>query len=87
MQQPWGHGDFVAISAMRYALGRRSYIVGMTTEWIRWNWSAFGQEAKEIMKRDLKEEIERTDRIPGNLGMDFDEREWRNLYTFMEQSV
>lgn len=35
------------------------------------------------MMRDLKEEIDRTDRVPGSLGMDFDEREWRNLYEFM----
>lgn len=82
--QPWGHGDFVAISAMRYAMGRRSYIVSMTTEWIRLNWRDFDEEARRTMKRDLKEEIERTDRIPGNLGMDFDEREWKNLYAFMD---
>lgn len=48
------------------------------------NWRDFDEEARRTMKRDLKEEIERTDRIPGNLGMDFDEREWKNLYAFMD---
>ncbi len=84
-KNPWGTGDFVAISAMRYAMGRRSYVVGMTVEWVRTNWPRFCRNTRIVMTRDLKEQIDDLEVRPGYLGMSCDEDDWRGLYEFMRR--
>lgn len=76
----------VWIGACRYYMGRMSYAVGNFCEALRREWPALPEHAKQIIKRDLEEEIKRDDqsRADGEssiythnpLGHDCDREEW-----------
>ena len=74
--------DWMIIDALRYCIGRQSYQVGITCEWLRRNWSQMSAHAKEIVQRDVEEAFrdDDRDREAGRpykaLGMDMDRREW-----------
>ena len=80
-----GRDDFAAISAFRYALGRMTYIVGQTVDWLIESWPLLHERARTIIARDLRKEIERDDlaREEGwdwkPLGWDFDREYWLRL--------
>jgi hypothetical protein len=83
-----GNGDFIAVSAIRYALGRMTYIVGDTVAWLMYSWPLLDEGAKKIITRDLSEAIELDARIGAGggwapLGMDTDRREWLRLRDFI----
>lgn len=85
-----GREDFAAISAFRYALGRMTYIVGDTVNWLIESWPLLHEHARAIITRDLLEEIERDDRAREEgwewkpLGWDFDRAEWLRLRDYIE---
>jgi hypothetical protein len=60
------------ISAFRYALGRRTYIVGHTVKMILENWDKFAEEDKKLM---VKEILQHKDTF-GDIGSKYDELEW-----------
>lgn len=62
------------VSALRYALGRQSYIVGLTIEYIEWKMPLMDKKYLSIMSRDIDEEIKLSDR----LSIDIDKR-WIQL--------
>lgn len=62
--------ETLLVSAVRYALGRKSYIVGLTCDIVRRaNPSAL---CREVLLRDI-------DGHRGSFGMEMDHREWRKL--------
>lgn len=73
----------ILISAVRYAVGRRTYIVGEAVGWIEKRWANLSPACKRVLLRDLKEEIERNERMPGSLGSDLDEAAWIRLHQWM----
>ena len=90
----WGRDQIMALAAVRYCLGRRTYIVGDCAEWLIAYWPDFNEHTKAIIQRDLEEEFGRDDkaRLEGStylpLGMDMDRREWekvRKLWTTAPQ--
>lgn len=62
------------VSALRYALGRQSYIVGLTIEYIKWKIPLMDKKYLTIMSRDIDEEMKLSDR----LSKDIDKR-WIQL--------
>lgn len=72
----------MAMAAVRYCLGRRTYIVSSCVEWLFVQWENFDEHTKTIIKRDIEEEIKRDDEArDGNhphlpLGDDCDRLEW-----------
>lgn len=44
------------VSALRYALGRQSYIVGLTIEYLEWKIPLIDKKYLAIMSRDIDEE-------------------------------
>ena len=44
------------VSALRYALGRQSYIVGLTIEYLEWKIPLMDKKYLTIMSRDIEEE-------------------------------
>ena len=62
------------VSALRYALGRQSYIVGLTIEYQEWKIPLMDKKYLAIMSRDIDEEIKLSDR----LSKDMDKR-WIQL--------
>lgn len=77
--------NWMVIDAVRYAIGRRSYQVGITCEWLRNNWQNLSEHARTIVKNDVEEAFEFDDRDRANgdknlyLGMDMDRREWEGV--------
>ena len=67
------------ISAVRYALGRRSYIVNTTCGFIKSVKDKMSQRCIDIIIRDTKEEIERYHRLEMTCGDYCDERDWLEL--------
>ena len=84
MSADYGRGDLMLIAAVRYCLGRQSYIVGDCADWIVTNWATWPDSAKEIIRRDIDEAFERdlSARVNGwgrTLGMDMDRAEWERV--------
>jgi hypothetical protein len=51
------------VSALRYAIGRQSYIVGLTVEYIEWKIPLMDKRYLAIMSRDIDEEMKLSDRL------------------------
>ena len=62
------------VSSFRYALGRKTYIVSETAEWLRNNVSLISDRDKELMIKEITR-AEEDDR----LGWDCDKQEWLKL--------
>jgi len=66
------------ISAVRYALGRATYIVMCTCDEVRCCWPDLTQRARDVITRDVTEHLRLVDlRLAG--GMDCDHDQWRRL--------
>ena len=81
-----GDGDDAAIWAVRYCLGRRTYVVEDCSRWLCAVWDPLDSDARVIIQRDVEEEFARDDaaRANGNaeylpLGMDMDRASWQHV--------
>ncbi len=78
----WGRDDLMALAAVRYCLGRMSYIVGDCCKWLPSVWPHLKPSMQTIIARDIDEAIRRDTeaRARGDehlpLGMDCDRAEW-----------
>jgi len=78
----WGRGDLMALAAVRYCLGRMSYIVGDCCDWLQVAWPSLQPSIRKIIARDIDEAFARDDeaRERGDqykpLGMDMDRAQW-----------
>ena len=71
--------ESMAICAIRYTIGRRSYIVGDGYRWAR-EWGARSKWVRDVIRRDLREACDRH----GALGDQGDEAGWRNVLTDLD---
>lgn len=62
------------ICSVRYALGRKTYIVDDITRMLIKNTSVMSDNTKELISRDIDKAIE-----TNNIGMDMDKECWLNL--------
>lgn len=46
------NGQLIIMSAHRYALGRRTYIVSSTVEWLKENWKYVNENSRFVILRD-----------------------------------
>jgi hypothetical protein len=78
----WGRADLMALAAVRYCLGRQSYIVSDCCDWLPTVWQALQPGMRETIARDIEEAFARDDeaRERGDqympLGMDMDRAQW-----------
>lgn len=63
--------SMILVSAERYALGRRTYIVNWTCEFIENNLDLLTKKDRQVMIRDLENPI--------SYGDDCDEKDWKRL--------
>ena len=63
--------SMILVSAERYALGRRTYIVNWTCEFIENNLALLTEKDRQVMIRDLENPI--------SYGDACDEKEWKKL--------
>ena len=80
-----GRNHLMAVAAVRYCLGRQTYIVGECTDWLVQIWPHLIESAREIIRRDVEEAFERDDlqRADGltykALGDDCDRERWERV--------
>lgn len=77
--------EWVLISALRYAMGRHTYIVSDTDYLIRRVWGSLSDETKNILHRDLGEFLDREARLEQRNYTQLDLDVWKNLYNWMER--
>ena len=68
--------ELMMISALRYAIGRYTYMPGVTINYIRYLIPQLSANTLFVMKRDITEEIERYQRMERELYM---AKEWQKL--------
>jgi len=80
-EKTYGMGVLMITAAVRYCIGRRTYIVGECADWILKNWDDWPADVKSIIRRDLENEFERAAQNPdwNPLGDDCDRREWEKV--------
>ena len=75
----------MAIAAVRYCLGRQTYIVSDCRDWLIEQWPNIKPSARAVIQRDIEESFARDDesREAGNsyrpLGMDWDREDWEKV--------
>lgn len=80
-----GIPDWMVISATRYALGRMTYVVKDTCEFLIHRLHTFPKPIQEVVLRDIREDIERAERRGETVGMAMDHAEWKKVLAhFME---
>ena len=81
----WGRDDMMAIAAVRYCIGRMTYITGDCGEWLLQQWPNIRPSARAVIQRDIDEAFARDDeaRESGDsyrpLGCDCDRAEWQKV--------
>lgn len=78
--------EIILVCAVRYALGRQSYIVGVVAGYVANKSEVLSEACKEIIIRDIREEIEMCHRVGRTCGMEMDERTWLNLLEFLDKN-
>ena len=75
----------ILICAVRYALGRRSYIVGIVCDYVKAKINSLSKNCINIIIRDINEEFERYHDLGYTLGDDCDERDWIKLLEALKE--
>ena len=77
--------SWMVIDAARYAVGRCTYQVGVTCDWLIAHWGRLPEHARSIIRRDLEEAFARDDQAQQDgrqyrpLGHDCDRRDWERV--------
>ncbi len=69
--------SMILVSAERYALGRKTYIVHWTCEFIQDNIHLLSDKDRQVMIRDLESAI--------SYGEDCDEKDWKKLLEVLKE--
>lgn len=76
--------ELILICAIRYALGRQSYIVGEVCDIVLSVKNKLSRNCINIIIRDIEEEFEMCHRMGRTCGMDCDEAEWQKLLNILK---
>lgn len=89
----FGRGDLMAVAAVRYCLGRMSYIVGDCADWLCEQWPNIEPKMRAVIERDIREAVERDDasrcfaRDHHPLGMDMDREQWLRVLAMIDAAA
>ena len=81
----WGRDDLMAIAAVRYCLGRMTYITSDCADWLVAQWLNIKPNARAVIQRDIEDEFARDDDARQNgkeykpLGCDCDRAAWQRV--------
>lgn len=80
-EQEHGRNGLMITAAVRYCLGRRTYIVGDCVEWIMANWKDWPDNVRTIIERDIEEQFTWDEHSPELkvLGDDCDKKSWEKV--------
>ena len=78
--------DWMILSSFRHALGRSTYMVSTTVEWLLHNWETIPEQTRALISKELKEAFKKDTAARANgkstkypLGMYCDREEWGKL--------
>jgi hypothetical protein len=74
----------ILICAVRYALGRRTYIVSIICKYVELKLRNLSRSCIECMKKDIKEEFNRFHACGHTVGDECDEKDWLDLLEKLE---
>ena len=74
----------ILVCAVRYALGRMSYVVQDVCDYVKTKVGELSEECKNIIIKDIEESVEYHHRINRTVGMECDERDWINLLELLK---
>lgn len=80
--EAWGFDGLIATAAVRYCIGRMTYMPGVCADWLEIVWERLPPRVREIIRRDVEEAIAQDDkdRAEGRqrkrLGWDCDRETW-----------
>lgn len=77
-------GEQILICAVRYALGRQSYIVSVVCGYVADKRKTLSQNCLNVIIRDIEDELERFHEAGQTLGMECDERDWKKLLQILK---
>lgn len=77
--QPYGRGQLMVICAVRYCLGRRTYIVSDCAEWLVPLWPSLEANTRAVIQRDVEEAFHRAQSWQGSLGDPCDVEQWMQV--------
>ena len=77
--------EMILICAVRYALGRMSYMVSVVCDYVKDKRNELSQNCINIIIRDIEEELERYHNLGVTLGMECDEKYWIDLLHTLKQ--
>jgi len=67
------------LNSVRYALGRRSYVVGEVCDWVRDYRKHLAPEQIDQIAKEVRHELDLCSARGGHLGMEMDHRTWEKL--------
>lgn len=73
------------VSAVRYALGRATYIVSATVTEVQGAWGGLTDKTRGTIESDIREALDSADRSGRYLGMAADDQDWRALLLWIER--
>ena len=72
-------GEEIIVCAVRYALGRQSYIVGDVCKYVTIKHDCMSDHCKNVIIKDIEESIEWYHSTGHTCGMECDEKDWLKL--------
>jgi len=81
----FGRDQLMAVAAVRYSIGRMTYIVSDCADWLISVWPELTDNARNIIKRDVEEAFARDDEDRADssyykaLGQDCDRAQWERV--------
>ena len=78
------NGSIMVMAALRYALGRNSYVSGAVIDWISLHWDSLDSNTKVVIVRDVFEYLYRdysfrNDAQFMDIAGDYDNKEWNKF--------
>ena len=71
--------NWMIIDSVRYAIGRATYQVAITTEWLIKNWDDLPLDTQDIIRHDVEDGFRRYNSNPRALGHQCDKESWESV--------
>ena len=75
------------VGQVRYSLGRQSYVVGVACDQVRRHWRHLREGERQVIQRDVVEELARYERMGATCGMAMDHAEWMRLVGWIGENM
>lgn len=83
------HPDYgtIVLCAVRYCFGRQTYMPSLVIQYVKEHWGDLDQGVKDIIQRDVKEELAHEEKTSGWLGDKYDVQIWRDFLWWMNERM